>query len=66
VTLITEAVGPDQLRAKGVQIYFPTAAERAEFRKIAQPPTLEILRKRIDPKWVDGILKAVAEANAEK
>lgn len=66
VTLITEAVGPDQLRAKGVQIYFPTAAERADFRKIAQPPTLEILRKRIDSKWVDGILKAVAEANVAK
>lgn len=64
VTLITEAVGPDELRAKGVQIYFPSAAERAEFRKIAQPPTLDIIRKRIDPKWVDGILKAVAEAQA--
>ncbi len=64
VTLITEAVGPDELRAKGVQIYFPSPAERAEFRKIAQPPTLEIIRKRIDPKWVDGILKAVAEAQA--
>ncbi len=66
VTLITEAVGPDQLRAKGVKIYIPTDAERADFRKIAQPPTLAILRKRIDPKWVDGILKAVAEANVQK
>ena len=66
VTLITEAVGPDELRAKGVQIYFPSAAERAEFRKMAQPPTLDIIRKRIDPKWVDGILKAVAEAEAAK
>jgi C4-dicarboxylate-binding protein DctP len=66
VTLITEAVGPDELRAKGVQIYFPTAAEREAFRKTAQPPSLEIIRKRVDAKWVDGILKAVADAEAAK
>lgn len=64
VTLITEAVGPDELRAKGVQIHYPSPAEREEFRKIAQPAALEIIRKRIDPKWVDGILKAVEDAKS--
>lgn len=66
VTLITEAVGPDELRAKGVQIHFPTPAEREDFRKVAQPAALDIIRKRIDPKWVDGLLKAVQDAKTPK
>lgn len=59
---IWEAVGAEELRAKGVKLYFPTAAEHKEFRDKAQPPVIEMLKKELDAKWIDGILKAVDTA----
>jgi C4-dicarboxylate-binding protein DctP len=63
VVRIWEAVGADELRAKGVELYFPTEQERQRFRDLGQPPVLSMLRQRLDKKWVDGVLKAVEEAS---
>jgi C4-dicarboxylate-binding protein DctP len=63
VVRIWEAVGAEELRAKGVDLYFPTEQERQRFRDLGQPPVVSMLRQRLDKKWVDGILKAVAEAS---
>lgn len=60
---IWEAVGAEELKSKGVDIYFPSAAELKEFRERAQPPVIEMLKKELDPKWIDGILKAVEAAS---
>jgi TRAP-type transport system periplasmic protein len=60
---IWEAVGAEELKAKGVKIHFPTAAEQKEFRERAQPPVIEMLKKELDPKWSDGILRAVEAAS---
>ena len=61
-----EAAGADELRAKGVQVYFPPEQELKRFRDLARPPVLAMLRQRIDKKWIDGILKAVEEASKEQ
>lgn len=59
---IWEAVGAEELRSKGVKLYFPTASELKEFRERAQPPVLDMLKKELDAKWIDGMLKSVEAA----
>jgi TRAP-type transport system periplasmic protein len=63
VALVNDYTGPDQLRALGITVHYPTEQEKASFKDAAQPPVLEIMKKRVDPKWVDGLLKAVVEAS---
>jgi tripartite ATP-independent transporter DctP family solute receptor len=55
----------DALREYGMQIYTPTLEERAMFRDASQAPVVEWMKTQFDPKWVDGILEAVAEAEAK-
>jgi tripartite ATP-independent transporter DctP family solute receptor len=52
------------LKNYGMQIYFPTAAERDTFRKAAQPEVLDWMRKnkKIENVWIDRLLKAVEQA----
>jgi C4-dicarboxylate-binding protein DctP len=52
----------EKLKAAGIQIYDPTPAEFAQFRKLGQPAALELVRKEVGNEWVDGVLKAVEEA----
>ena len=66
VVRIWEGVGADELRSKGVELYFPTAEELQEFRDSGQPAVLSMLRGRIDDKWIDGILKAVKEESMKQ
>lgn len=60
------ANGNKTLAEKGVTVYTPTAAEIAQFRTAAQPPVIEFLKTKIDPKLVDGIQVAVKEAEGKK
>lgn len=53
----------ERLKAAGLQIYTPTPAEFDQFRKLGQPPALELVRKEIGNEWVDAALKAVADAD---
>lgn len=64
LSVANEATGRVYLEAQGVNIYDPTAAEKAAFRDAAQPAALEWLRTQVDPELIDGILEAVAEAEA--
>jgi len=51
------------LAEKGVTVYTPTAVEMAQFRAAAQPPVIEFLKTKIDPKLIDGIQTAVKDAD---
>ncbi len=63
---VWESVGAEELRAKGVELYFPTAEQHQQFKNLAQPAVLSMLRNEVDKKWIDGILKAVEEASVAK
>jgi C4-dicarboxylate-binding protein DctP len=62
---VWESVGADELSAKGVELYFPTAEQHRQFRNLAQPAVMSMLREEVDKKWIDGILKAVEEASTK-
>jgi TRAP-type transport system periplasmic protein len=66
VVRISDAVGADQLREKGVTVYFPTEKERQVFKDLGQAPVVAMVRQRVDKKWVDGVLRAVEEAAKER
>jgi len=51
-----------ELKEKGMVIDILTDKEIAEFRKICLPESLKWLKTQMDPEWVDGLLKAVDEA----
>ncbi|MCG8568419.1 MAG: C4-dicarboxylate ABC transporter substrate-binding protein, partial [Desulfobacterales bacterium] len=51
--------GLDVLKAKGMQVYKPTADELSQFRAVAQPAGLEFITKKIGKDWVQ---KALADA----
>jgi len=60
------AAGLDQLAAAGMQIYSPTDAEMEQFRKAMQPPVIDYLKTRVDPKLIDELLKTVNDAVAQQ
>lgn len=56
----SEAIG--QLREQGIEVYYPTAEEYAQFRDSGRPPAEKFVREQIGDEWVDDMLKAIAEA----
>jgi TRAP-type transport system periplasmic protein len=60
------ASGAKTLAEKGVAVYTPTPAEMAEFRSAAQPPVIEFLKTKIDPKLIDSVQAAVKQAEGRK
>jgi TRAP-type C4-dicarboxylate transport system substrate-binding protein len=60
------ANGAKTLAEKGVVVYTPTAAEMAQFRAAAQPPVVEFLKTKVDPKLIDSIQAAVKDAEGKK
>jgi TRAP-type C4-dicarboxylate transport system substrate-binding protein len=65
IDTIDSTLGTQFLREKGMEIYAPTAKEKAMFREAAQKPIIEHLEKQIGRTWIDKILKAVEEAEAD-
>jgi tripartite ATP-independent transporter DctP family solute receptor len=59
---INSAAGVAELVAKGMKVYKPTAAERAQFREAAQPPVLAWLKNQVEPGWIEAVQSAVADA----
>jgi C4-dicarboxylate-binding protein DctP len=47
------------LEKVGMQVYVPTAAQVAEFRKLAQPPVKQWAEKEIGKEYVDSLFKAI-------
>jgi len=53
------------LTKQGMEVYAPTPEEREQFKKMTQQPVIEWMKGEVDNAWIDGVLKAVAEAEAE-
>jgi TRAP-type transport system periplasmic protein len=51
--------------AKDMQVYFPTAGEKAEFRKVAQPAVIEYLKGELGADMVEGFIQSVKETEAK-
>ena len=58
--------GKKILAENGVTVYTPTPAEFAQFRSTTQPPVIEFLKTKVDPKLIDSIQAAVKEAEGKK
>lgn len=65
LSVANEISGRRYLEEQGMTIHDPTAAEKAEFRALAQPPALEWLKGQVDPALIDEMLAAVAEAETQ-
>jgi TRAP-type C4-dicarboxylate transport system substrate-binding protein len=66
---LDNAIGVQFLKEKGMEVYAPTAAQKAEFQAAAQPPIIEYLDKQLGGRaWIDKVLHAVkdTEASLEK
>ncbi|NWF93835.1 MAG: DctP family TRAP transporter solute-binding subunit [Syntrophaceae bacterium] len=62
---LNSAIGVSQLKEKGMEVYSPNPKERAMFREAAQKPVMEYIEKQIGKAWIDKLMKAVKEAEAE-
>lgn len=54
----------DIIRGKGVQVHMTSAAEKAAFRKVAQPPVLAYLKGSLGEDFMNDLLKAEALSEA--
>ncbi len=59
---INSAAGIAALQKNGMVVYKPTAGELAQFREKAQPPVIDFLKEKVDVKWIDDLMAAVAAA----
>ena len=64
VNRVFTAEGVNTLKEKGVTVYTPTAAEMAQFKAATQQPVIDWLKTKVDEKWIDGLLAAVKDAEA--
>jgi TRAP-type transport system periplasmic protein len=62
-SLVNQAI--ERMRAKGIQIHMTTVAEKQAFRQTTQPAVLAYLKKTLGDDFMDSLLKAEAEAEAE-
>jgi TRAP-type C4-dicarboxylate transport system substrate-binding protein len=61
---LDNSIGLQFLKDHGMEVYVPTAAQKAQFRAVAQPAVIEYLEKQIGRTWIDKVLNAVKEAEA--
>ncbi len=54
----------ENLKAKGMTVYKPTADELAKFRELAQPAALSFIKEKIGAEWVEKALNGAREAEA--
>lgn len=62
LSVANEISGRAYLEGQGVTIHDPTAAEKAQFRELAQPPALAWLEGKVKPELIAEMNTAVAEA----
>ena len=60
---LLSSTGLETCLKAGVEIYQPTAAEMALFKKATQQPVIDYLKTQVDPKLIDELLKAVEDAS---
>jgi tripartite ATP-independent transporter DctP family solute receptor len=56
-----DSLALEEIAKRGMQIYYPTAAEKKTFRDAAQKPVVEWLKKNVDAKLVEAVLTSVGE-----
>lgn len=59
---IKEIDALEQLKGKGLEVYYPTPVEYQQFRDSGRPPAEKFVRQQIGDEWVDDMQRAVAEA----
>ena len=62
MALLREQESLTQLKKDGMKVAALTGVEVAALQKLAGPACLEWLKKQMDAKWVDDLVKAVADA----
>jgi tripartite ATP-independent transporter DctP family solute receptor len=62
---INSATGLSLLKEKGMEIYRPNDQQMTMFREAAQKPVIEYIETQVGKEWVDKLMKAVREAEAE-
>lgn len=62
VQTLNSATGISELQAKGMQVYAPTAAERAQFKAATQKPVRDYVASQVGTEWIDKLMKAIGEA----
>jgi len=65
MALLREQESLTQLKKDGMKITALTGEEVAALQKLAGPVCLEWLKTKMDPKWVDDMVKAVADAEKQ-
>ena len=61
---LDNSIGLQFLKDKGMEVYAPTAAQKAEFRAAAQPPVISYLEQQVGRPWIDKVLNAVKQTEA--
>jgi len=62
---LNSAMGISELKKEGMQIYSPTSTERMEFKQKTQGPVIEWMKTQVDPQWIDKVMNATKQAEAE-
>ena len=65
IQTIDSTLGIQFLKEKGMEVYVPTEKEKAMFRDASQKPVMEFLEKQVGKTWIDKLMKAIKEAEAE-
>ena len=61
-SIIKESVAIGQLQEQGLEVYYPTPGEYAQFRDSGRTPAEKFVREQIGDAWVDDMLKAISES----
>jgi tripartite ATP-independent transporter DctP family solute receptor len=63
--ILLDNMAVDELKKKGMEIVVLSAADTEDFVRIVRPKCLEMLKTQMDPKWVEGLVKATKAAEAQ-
>jgi TRAP-type C4-dicarboxylate transport system substrate-binding protein len=62
---LNSAMGVSALKEQGMEVYSPTTEERAQFKEATQGPVIEWMKSQVDPEWIEKVMNAVKQAEAE-
>lgn len=60
--ILTNALGVDELRKHGMEVYTPTDEELRLFKDACQQPVIDWIKSQIGPELVDEFLQAIEDA----
>lgn len=56
---IQDAIGIEELKKRGMQIYSPTTEELNMFKAATQQPVIDYLKEKIDQRYIDELLQEI-------